>query len=68
MKRYVPLLLLAAVIGCAKSETPTATSEAVSPEATTGEVGAVETASTKDSLELPAATATLVKFTCPGMT
>ena len=68
MRKYVPVLLLAAAIGCAKSETPTATSEAVSPSAATSEVAAVETQSSEDGLALPAAEATVVKFTCPGMT
>ena len=66
MRKYVPALLLAAAIGCTETggPAPSAESSAVSPE------GASVVAQTEESTELtlPDATATTVKFTCPGMT
>jgi hypothetical protein len=61
MLKYLPLLLLAAVIGCTQGSAPDAV-----PESTTGIT--TEPASTEVAMELPDASATTVQFYCPGMT
>ena len=65
MKRSGLLLLLAVAFGCAESAGPPA-----APESSTAATEAPASTETQeaDGLELPPATATLVKFSCPGMT
>jgi|SaaInl4_100m_RNA_FD_contig_21_4397307_length_498_multi_5_in_0_out_0_2 hypothetical protein len=58
MLKYVPFLLLALAVGCSQPDAP---------------VGSADNSVSNDAPEtidmaLPPATATLVKFTCPGMT
>jgi len=62
MTKYLPMLLLAAAIGCTQGGAP---SDAV-PESTTDI--STEPASTEVAMELPDASATKVEFFCPGMT
>ena len=65
MRKYVPFLLLAAAIGCSETGGPAPTTESVSIESATTEVA---TTTESSGMTLPDATATTVKFTCPGMT
>ncbi len=64
MKSYLPMLLLAAAIGCSQGSSPDAV-----PESTT-DISAVPTSmEVADSgMELPGKSATIIEFYCPGMT
>ncbi len=62
MTKYLPMLLLAAAIGCTQGSAPP---DAV-PEGTTDTT--TESASTEVAMELPDASATTIEFYCPGMT
>ena len=55
MLKYLPCLLLVLAVGCSKPD------GAADPDST-GD------ATSQSDLQLPDATATVVKFTCPGMT
>ena len=61
MRKYLPMLLLAAAIGCTQGSAPDAV-----PDSTT-DISS-EPASTEVGMELPDASATTVEFFCPGMT
>lgn len=61
MTKYLPMLLLAAAIGCTQGGSPDSV-----PEGTT-DISS-EPASTEVAMELPDASATKVEFFCPGMT
>ncbi|MHC4876010.1 MAG: hypothetical protein ACYTGL_05890 [Planctomycetota bacterium] len=65
MKKSGLLLLLAVAFGCAESAAPPS-----APEGSTAATEAPASTATQevDGLALPPATATLVKFSCPGMT
>jgi hypothetical protein len=65
MKKSGLLLLLVVAFGCAETAAPPAAPE--SPTAATEAPASTETQEA-DGLALPPATATLVKFSCPGMT
>jgi hypothetical protein len=59
------LLLLAVAFGCSQTAAPPTT-----PESATAVTGVATPAETQEAggLALPPATATVVKFSCPGMT
>ncbi|MGZ0169835.1 MAG: hypothetical protein ACKVHE_09780 [Planctomycetales bacterium] len=61
MLKYLPMLLLAAAIGCTQGSAPDAV-----PDSTTDIT--TEPASSEVAMELPDASATTVEFFCPGMT
>lgn len=61
MRKYLPMLLLAAAIGCTQGSAPDAV-----PESTTDIT--TEPASTEVAMELPDDSATAIEFYCPGMT
>lgn len=63
MKKTGLLLLLAVAFGCAESAAPPA-----APESSTAAAPASTETQEAEGLQLPPATATLVKFSCPGMT
>lgn len=63
MKKSGLLLLLAVAFGCAETAAPPA-----APESSTAATEAAAETQEADGLALPPATATLVKFSCPGMT
>jgi hypothetical protein len=57
MLKYIPFLLLALAVGCSQPDNSVDSSSASN-----------DLADVTTNLDLPEATATLVKFTCPGMT
>lgn len=61
MTKYLPMLLLAAAIGCTQGSAPDAV-----PDSTTDI--STEPASTEVAMELPDDSATSIEFFCPGMT
>lgn len=65
MKKSGLLLLLAVAFGCAESAAPP-----TAPESSTAATEAAAPAESQEAggLDLPPATATAVKFSCPGMT
>jgi len=78
MKKSGLLLLLAVAFGCAETVAPPAPESSTASESLTavteaaGPAGSEAAASPEtqeaDGLDLPPVTATLVKFSCPGMT
>lgn len=70
MKKSGLLLLLAVAFGCAETAAPPAPESWTAPESLTAVTEAAASTETQeaDGLDLPTATATLVKFSCPGMT
>jgi hypothetical protein len=64
MMKYLPILLLAAAIGCTQGSAPDAV-----PDSTTDITTEPASTEVADSgMQLPDASATTVEFFCPGMT
>lgn len=63
MRKYLPMLLLAAAIGCTQGS---GSAPDTVPESTTDIT--TEPASTEVAMELPDDSATTIEFFCPGMT
>jgi len=64
MRKYLPMLLLAAAIGCTQGSAPDAVPDSatdISSEPASSDVAEV-------AMELPDASATKIEFYCPGMT